>query len=206
MKSTRIPQEPSDFVDHIPSPRRHFYRNVCSPVFPSYHRIPDHAPDSQVAEQAGNARDVYREGGILAPEGFVGLGTSGADCTLERLREQIARVAASCSTFEARFATFRLPLLAVPSHLPTHQVMLHPGYPVPEEETALEAGCGGGPDEFSRSNERLLELEVCTRKEVASTLLNCCAANVSFSLLPMQIHHGRNGLQKTKYNSVTWSS
>jgi len=69
----RIPDEPAqNFQVHVDAARTAFYKSVTS--------------------QAADARDVFRDEGLVAPDDFMGLGLMGADLTLERLQQRLTRV------------------------------------------------------------------------------------------------------------------
>jgi predicted glycoside hydrolase/deacetylase ChbG (UPF0249 family) len=73
VKFVRMPDEPAEnFEGHVGAVRTAFYKCVTS--------------------QAADARDIFRDEGLVAPDEFMGLGLMGADLNLERLHQRLTRV------------------------------------------------------------------------------------------------------------------
>ncbi|XP_067084121.1 carbohydrate deacetylase [Osmerus mordax] len=117
---------------------------------------------TQVEKDAQEAAPVFRRHGIRWPDVYLGLTTMGQNMSLPNLKRALGYameghlsppvghggVASSSSLFSA---AQRAPLTA--------ELMVHPGYP----SRPQEGGCGQGPDEFSCSAERQLELSALTQ-------------------------------------------
>ncbi|XP_075424643.1 carbohydrate deacetylase isoform X2 [Ascaphus truei] len=106
-----------------------------------------------VEEDARNTVDVFKSHGIRWPDIYIGLSTMGRNMSTRNIQRAID------------YSLLSLPA-SLPPGLPRHsppstpsvsmELMTHPGYP----SLPTEGGCGEGPDDFSRSRERLHELEV----------------------------------------------
>ena len=89
VKFVRMPDELAEnFEGHVGAARTTFYKSVTS--------------------QAADARDIFRDEGLVAPDEFMGLGLMGADLNLERLHQRLTRVlhAAAAAVQASLPATF----------------------------------------------------------------------------------------------------
>ncbi|KAK6191519.1 hypothetical protein SNE40_003184 [Patella caerulea] len=119
------------------------------------------------SEESKIAKTVFRNNGIWCPDYFVGLSTSGADLTIERLKAAITK-AYNSNTGDAtkQFVS---------------EIMVHPGYC-----TKQDGGCGCGPDDFSQIQDREHEMDILksdklkmTFSELGISLISYCDIQVS---------------------------
>ncbi|KAM9810804.1 carbohydrate deacetylase [Neosynchiropus ocellatus] len=120
------------------------------PVEPGLHScswLPAHLRRfyAQVEKDALESIPVFSRFGIRWPDVYLGLTTMGQNMSVSNLQRALRHALATApSTSDEAVVTAEL--------------MVHPGYP----SCPTEGGCGEGPDDFSRSEERQHELRVLT--------------------------------------------
>ncbi|CAL8348205.1 unnamed protein product [Lota lota] len=99
---------------------------------------------AQVEQDALDAAPVFSRHGIRWPDAYLGLTTMGQNMSVSNVRRalHLAMEPPPCSS-------------SLPHRVLTAELMAHPGYP----SRPSRGGCGAGPDEFSRSEDRQRELE-----------------------------------------------
>ncbi|XP_065595362.1 carbohydrate deacetylase [Cyrtonyx montezumae] len=108
-----------------------------------------------VEEDSLNTVDVFTKHGIRWTDVYIGLSTMGKNMSVSAVQNAIDTAIVEVAS--------RLPPL--PQHRAvTMELMVHPGYP----STPPIGGCGGGPDDFSQSWERLHELRTLTTPQLQS--------------------------------------
>ncbi|XP_048411994.1 carbohydrate deacetylase isoform X2 [Stegostoma tigrinum] len=105
----------------------------------------------QVEKDAFNSIDVFKQHGIRWADIYIGLTTMGKNMSVSNIQRVIenaiaTRADTSCGK---RFQPLQDDTIL------TMELMVHPGYSSFPEE----GGCGEGPDEFSMSADRFLELQ-----------------------------------------------
>ncbi|XP_028400315.1 carbohydrate deacetylase-like [Dendronephthya gigantea] len=104
---------------------------------------------NHIFKEAKTAMDVYNKYQIRYPQAFMGISLMGKHMTTERIIQ----------TYKAtRTAAHQRPSVC--------EFMVHPGYPC----FGNQGGCGEGPDEFARSEEREHELNVLCDSELKRIL------------------------------------
>ncbi|XP_072443918.1 carbohydrate deacetylase [Chiloscyllium punctatum] len=105
----------------------------------------------QVEKDAFNSIDVFRQHGIRWTDIYIGLTTMGKNMSVSNIQQVIENAIATRTDISCgkRFRPLQDDAIL------TMELMVHPGYPSFPEE----GGCGEGPDEFSMSADRFLELQ-----------------------------------------------
>mmetsp|Transcript_6411 Transcript_6411/g.11002 ORF Transcript_6411/g.11002 Transcript_6411/m.11002 type:complete len:641 (-) Transcript_6411:3194-5116(-) len=102
-----------------------------------------------IRENATRCRSLFQAHNILAAsDAFIGISLMGRHMTEQNLMDCI---------------------LSVPSNVGSCELMSHPGYPC-STGSSLSEGCGGGPDEFSRSQDRNHEVEFLVSQKAKDVL------------------------------------
>ncbi|NXJ04588.1 YDJC deacetylase, partial [Odontophorus gujanensis] len=110
-----------------------------------------------VEEDSLNTVDVFTKHGIRWTDAYIGLSTMGKNMSVSAVQNAIDTAIVE--------VTSRVPTHPLPQHRAvTIELMVHPGYP----SIPPRGGCGGGPDDFSQSWERLHELHTLTTPELQS--------------------------------------
>ncbi|CAC5374505.1 Carbohydrate deacetylase [Mytilus coruscus] len=94
---------------------------------------------AEVVQQSEQAKLIFRRNGLWLPSKFCGLQTMGIDMTKESLKNTLKQTFRSDNKDD----------------IVSCELMVHPGY-----RTKEEGGCGTGPDEFSQSDQRELEMDI----------------------------------------------
>ncbi|KAL3321038.1 hypothetical protein Ciccas_000277 [Cichlidogyrus casuarinus] len=91
----------------------------------------------QVGKESEAAKADFVQNGFRVVDVFIGMALMGQNLNVQNLKRD----------FQA---------LINKGSISTIELMVHPGYPLTEKDT--EAGCGSGPDDFSKSSDRDYEL------------------------------------------------
>ena len=94
---------------------------------------------------------------IYNPDIFVGYTTMGQDCQLAHVKELFQTILNDLDDYSVNNTT---------TISPTIEWMVHPGNKtLPHHNNSNEAGCGQGPDEFSMSDDREIEMNLLLDKQ-----------------------------------------
>ncbi|TRY93594.1 hypothetical protein DNTS_005191 [Danionella cerebrum] len=132
---TRVPIEPGlKFCTYLPSHLREF--------------------NTQVERDAVESIEVFHRYGIRWPDVYLGLSTMGRNMSPSSLKRALSFTLEASASPPGSIETDSIDAITDSYQPITAELMVHPGYP----SQAHKGGCGGGPDEFSQSSDRLHEL------------------------------------------------
>jgi len=154
---SRIPLEDVSECDWIqPASRQQFYADVC--------------------QNSATSRMIFRKHQIAFPSAFLGLSLMGRDMTIAHLESALLKAFAA------------VPFNDVGDDDDDHgancELMSHPGYASPP----FVGGCRGtcGPDEFSRSSDRIHELEFLQSKSLEKLFAKHGVRVLRSNMTPME--------------------
>ncbi|XP_075072331.1 carbohydrate deacetylase [Mixophyes fleayi] len=108
-----------------------------------------------VEEDALNTVEVFKSHGIRWPALYIGLSTMGKNMSIKNIQQALDYSTLSLHSCPSPQSSVYSPRTQSSTSM-SIELMTHPGYP----SVPPEGGCGEGPDDFSRSWERLHEIKV----------------------------------------------